>query len=118
MTTRLRIIIPGFLFVLRFMQRQGPPPNLFINGMHQMQLATEVITMAMKIAMKWTDRADVTQTAWAVRRSMQEKGDLPLSLVGEVKDLIDHSDPELVKQFWTEIGRVDKEAMKYLEERI
>ncbi len=74
--------------------------------------------MAMKIAMKWTSRADVTQTVWAVKLSMQEKGELPLSLVGEVKDLLDHSDPDFVKQFWTEIEGVDKEAVKYLEERI
>ncbi len=72
----------------------------------------------MKIAMKWTDKADVTQTVWAVKRAMQEKGDISLSLVGEVKDLIDHSDPALVKEFWNEIEKVDKEAMKYLEERI
>jgi hypothetical protein len=71
------------------------------------------------MAMKWKDKADVDNTVWEIKNKMgQRHGDVPITMVGEVKDLLDHSEPPLVKYFWTELAKYGKDAVAYFEERV
>jgi hypothetical protein len=71
------------------------------------------------MALKWKDRADVDNTVWEIKNKMQERqGDVPISMVGDVKDLLDHSDPSLIKYFWAELAKYGRDAVAYFEERV
>jgi hypothetical protein len=71
------------------------------------------------MAMKWKDKADVDNTVFEIKSTMGErKGDVPITMIGEVKDLLDHSDPGLVRYFWAELAKYGKDAVAYFEERV
>ena len=71
------------------------------------------------MAMKWTDKADVDKTVFEIKDKMGERhGDVPITMVGNVKDLLDHSEPALVKYFWQELAKYSQDAVAYFEERV
>ena len=66
----------------------------------------------------WQTREDVDEAVHKIKETMSEQDDLPLSMIGEVRDSINESPTDLARYFYTRLEEWTPDAVKYFEERI